>query len=372
MSKRTKQRHSRLMIISIGLATAFVANLGHAISDIGPLPPLKIDKAKAELGKRLFFDRRLSGDAIISCATCHNPKHGFSTNQALSYGYPGNLHFRNVPTMINTAYKKVWMHDGRIGTNLNDVTREMITEDYIMNMDMRIMQERLKQDPKYVEMFEAAGYGEPSNDKVRKAIPEYLKTLTSRGAPFDTGEMSEAAQRGMAIFKGKGNCMACHNSPLFSDGKSHNTGVPENFDIFRDPQRHQAFIAYNMFLGNENYMALKRDPGTHVQTHKADGSDMGKFMTPTLRELKYTMPYMHNGMLKTLEDVVEFYNNGGGEDRNKDPLLKPLNLTEGEKQDLIAFLLALSGEPLTTKAHVWSDKFPYQYEAIKDWRNVRN
>jgi len=158
MSKRTKQRHSRLMTISIGLATAFVANLGHATSDIGPLPPLKFDEAKAELGKRLFFDARLSGDAAISCATCHDPEHGFSTSKALSDGYPGNKHFRNAPTMINTAYKKVWMHDGRIGTNLNDVTREMITEDYIFNMDMRIMQERLKQDSKYLEMFEAAGY----------------------------------------------------------------------------------------------------------------------------------------------------------------------------------------------------------------------
>ncbi|RKZ42241.1 MAG: photosynthetic protein synthase I [Candidatus Parabeggiatoa sp. nov. 3] len=372
MSKRTKQRHSRLMTISIGLATAFVANLGHATSDIGPLPPLKFDEAKAELGKRLFFDARLSGDAAISCATCHDPEHGFSTSKALSDGYPGNKHFRNAPTMINTAYKKVWMHDGRIGTNLNDVTREMITEDYIFNMDMRIMQERLKQDSKYLEMFEAAGYGEPSNGKVRNAIPEYLKTLTSRGAPFDTGEMSEAAQRGMAIFKGKGNCMACHNTPLFSDGQSHNTGVPENFDIFRDSLRHQAFIAYNMFLGNENYMALMRDPGTHVQTHKADGSDMGKFMTPTLRELKYTQPYMHNGMLKTLEDVVEFYNNGGGEDRNKATLIKPLNLTEEEKQDLVAFLLALSGEPLTTSEHVWTSEFPNEYEAIEDWRNVPN
>lgn len=370
MNKRAFQRH--LTTLSIGITMALTANVGYTTPDIGSLPEIKIDPAKAELGKRLFFDTRLSGDAAFSCATCHQPSSGFSFMVPLSPGYPGNGHFRNVPTVINAIHKKVWMHDGRIGTNLNDVTREMITEDYIMNMDMRIMQERIKQDPVYLEMFEKAGYGEPSNGKVRKAIPEYLKTLTSRGAPFDTGSMSEEAQRGMALFKGKANCIACHNGPLLSDGGAHNTGVPENLDIFLNPFNHQAFIAYNMFMGNENYMNLKRDPGVHVQTHKADGSDMGKFMTPSLRELKYTAPYMHNGMLKTLEEVVAFYNKGGGEDSNKDSLLKPLGLSEVEQTDLIAFLLALSGEPLTTPKHVWTEPFPNEYEAIANWRNVRN
>jgi cytochrome c peroxidase len=370
MNKRTVQR--RLMTLSMGITMALTANLGYTAPDIGPLPKIKIDKAKAELGKRLFFDARLSGDGAISCATCHQPDNGFSFKIAISPGYPGNGHFRNVSSVINSVHKKVWMHDGRIGTNLNDVTRGMITEDYIMNMDMRIMQERVKQDPVYLEMFEKAGYGEPSNGKVRKAIPEYLKTLTSRGSPFDTGTMSEDAQRGMALFKGKANCTACHNGPLLLDEKAHNTGVPENWNIFLNPLNHQAFIAYNMFMGNENYMNLKRDPGAHIHTHKSDGSDMGKFMTPSLRELKYTAPYMHNGMLKTLEDVVAFYNNGGGEDSNKDPLIKPLSLNDAEQADLVAFLLALSGEPLTTSEHVWTEPFPNEYEAIADWRNVRN
>ncbi|MCK5716318.1 MAG: hypothetical protein KAH77_02435, partial [Thiomargarita sp.] len=256
----------------------------HIIADIGSLPTFDINQAKAELGKRLFFDARLSGDAAISCATCHQPDNGFSSKEDLSPGYPGNLYFRNAPTMINTAHKTVWMHDGRIGTNLNDVTRGMITEDYIMNMDMRLMQERLKQDPKYLEMFKAAGYGEPSNGKVRQAIPEYLKTLTSRNAPFDLGHMSEAAERGQILFEGKAQCIICHDGPLLSDNLAHNTGVPENLAVFLQPLRHQTFIAYAMFMGIENYMNLKRDPGAHIQTHRADGSDMGKFMTPTLRE----------------------------------------------------------------------------------------
>ncbi|HEC19686.1 MAG TPA: c-type cytochrome [Gammaproteobacteria bacterium] len=341
-------------------------------ADIGPLPTLKVNQARAELGKRLFFDKRLSGDAAISCGTCHKPEYGFANPDALSEGYPGNKHFRNAPSVINAAHKKVWMHDGRIGTNLNDVTRGMITEDYIMNMDMRIMQERLKQDPVYVEMFKAAGLGEPSNGGARKAIPEYLKTLNSEGVPFDSGQMSADAKRGMKLFKGKAGCIACHNGPMFTDGKAHNTGVKENFDVFLDPARHQAFIAYAAFLGVENYMNLKRDPGAHVQTHKADGSDMGKFITPSLRELKYTAPYMHNGMIKTLPEVIAFYNRGGDNDRHKDSRMKPLGLSSQEQKELVAFLLALSGKPLTSSRYVWTEGYPQEYEAIANWLDVPN
>jgi len=364
-----RQRFFLVAVMGLGMTFSHSAI---SAPDMGPLPKLKINQAKAELGKRLFFDKRLSGDAGISCATCHQPKHGFAHPDALSPGYPGNKHFRNSPTLINAAHKKVWMHDGRLGTSLNDVTRGMLTESYIMNMDMRIMQERLKQDPVYMKMFKDAGYGEPSNGKVRKAIPEFIKTLTSRNAPFDTGKMSAAAKRGMKLFKGKAKCIACHNGPLLSDGQSHNTGVPENLDMFLDPLRHQAFLAYAMFMGLENYMQLKRDPGTHVQSHRADGSDMGKFMTPSLRELKYTAPYMHNGKLKTLQNVVAFYNQGGGKDRNKDRALKPLKLNKKQQGDLVAFLQALSGDPLTSKKYVWKDKYPEEYAAIANWRKVRN
>ena len=357
--------------ILLGTGSVCVSHAADA-PELGPLPALETDSAKASLGKRLFFDTRLSGDAAISCASCHNPEQGYANDQELSPGYPGNGHFRNTPTIINAVHKKSWFHDGRIGTNLNDVTREMLTEDYIMNMDMRLMQERAKQDPVYVKMFKDAGYGEPSNGSIRKAIPEYMKTVTTRGSAFDKGSMSDAAKRGQELFSDKAGCIACHNGPLLSDGKPHNTGVPENLDIFRDPDNHQAFIAFNMFMGNGHFMSLKRDVGAHVQLHKADKTDVGQFMTPSLRELKYTAPYMHNGMLPTLEAVVTFYNNGGGEDRNKDPLLKPLHLTSSERADLVEFLLALSGEPLTSDEHVWTEAYPDEYEVIADWRNVSN
>jgi cytochrome c peroxidase len=237
---------------------------------------------------------------------------------------------------------------------------------------MRMMQERLKQDPVYVKMFRDAGYGEPSNGAVRKAIPEYLKTLTSRGAPFDTGKMSDQAQRGFELFKGKAGCVACHSGPRFTDDQPHNIGAPENPEIWSNPRRHVTYVAFAMFMGVENYMNLRRDVGAHIRSHKTDGSDIGKFLTPGLRELKQTGPYMHNGMIGTLAEVIDFYNRGGGADPNKDPRVKPLRLSKEERESLVAFLEALSGDRLTGPEHVWKDKIPANYVAIEDWLKKRN
>ena len=359
-------------IVAAGFA-GVTANAVQAAEDgFGPVKPLKFNAKKAELGKRLFFDPRLSGDAALSCASCHDPEKGFSDGLALAKAYPGSDGFRNTPTLINTAKRAAWFHDGRLGTNLNDVTRESLTEDYSMNMDMRLMQERAKQDPVYVKMFKDAGFGEPSNGGIRNAIPEYLKTLISKGSPFDEGKMSKAASRGFELFKGKAACAQCHTGERFTDDAVHNTGVPNNPEIWKDPVRHTTYVAFAMFMGVENYMNVRRDVGAHIRTHKADGTDIGKFMTPGLRELKYTAPYMHNGMIKTLEDVVEFYNRGGGDDPNRDSKLKPLGLTSAEKGDLVAFLNALSGDKLNSDAYVWKEKFPSEYAVIKDWRKARN
>jgi cytochrome c peroxidase len=339
---------------------------------LSPVPAFKVDAKKAALGKRLFFDPRLSGDATISCASCHQPDKGFADGEPLATAYPGSLGFRNVPSLINTAYRAAWFWDGRIGTNLNDVTRESITEAWMMNMDMRMMQERLKQDPVYVKMFRDAGYGEPSNGSVRKAIPEFLKTLTSRGAPFDAGVMSSSARSGFELFKGKAGCARCHSGSRFTDDRPHNIGVPENPEVWKDPMRHSTYVAFGLFMGIENIMNLRRDVGAHVRSHKADGSDVGMFMTPSLRELKQTAPYMHNGTFKTLKQVVVFYNKGGGNDPNKDPRIKPLDLSKEERADLVDFLEALSGHPLTGDAFVWKDEIPGDYPAIKNWRKSRN
>ena len=162
-------RYSSYLLAAFVMLTTSVA--GQAWADA--LPTLEVNKAKADLGKKLFYEPRLSGDAAISCGTCHDPAEGFTKHVALGDAYPGTKHFRNAPTLINTAVKKKlgipWHWDGRIGSSLNDMTRDQITDTYVMNMDMRIMQERVKQVPMYVKMFKEAFGKEPSNGRVQKS-----------------------------------------------------------------------------------------------------------------------------------------------------------------------------------------------------------
>ena len=337
--------------------------------DYGSVTPIEVKKELAELGKRLFYDNRLSGDTGLACASCHQPDKAFSDGEALSDAYADTEHFRNTPTLANVGHKANWFHDGRIGTNLNDVTRESITETYMMNMDMRIMQERLKQDPIYVDLFDKAGKGEPSNGGVRSAIQEFLKSITSTGAPFDSGDMSKSAKAGFDLFVGKAGCVACHSGNLFSDNKAHNIGVADNPDIWSNPDRHVTFVTFAKFQGIENYMNLRMDPGAY--TANLNKENMGTFMTPTLRELTYTAPYMHNGTIATLEEVVDFYNGGGGEAANIDPLLKPLDLSDGEKADLVEFLKSLSGNSFDVPAYN-PGEFDTDYTVIADWLNKKN
>lgn len=336
---------------------------------VTPEPPMDVNAARAELGKRLFYDPRLSGDTSLSCSSCHAPELAFTDGEALSRAYSGAAHFRNTPTLANAGFREAWMHDGRLGTNLNDVAREMITETYLMNMDMRVMQERLKQDPVYIEMFAAAGMSEPSNGGARNALMDFVKTIQSRNAPYDTGQMSDSAQRGQGIFEGKANCSACHRGTRFTDDQPYNTGVPTNPEIWSDPERHSTFVTYAKFMGVPNYMNLREDIGAYIRTH--DDDTRRSFLTPTLRELTYTAPYMHNGMFGTLEEVVDFYDAGGGNDPLKDPRLQPLGLVPSEKADLIAFLESLSGDSFDTDDYVWRAD-DYGYELIEDWRNVQN
>jgi cytochrome c peroxidase len=378
------KRLTKLHLSFIGLvATALAVSVGVSLAAspaIGPLPAKKAPKASlVEMGKRLFFDVRLSGDGAISCATCHDPKQGFTRQVdkegkpiALSDAYPGTKHFRNAPTLINTVYKADfadvgWSWDGHMGANLNDVIRNEITETMILNLDMRLMHERMKQDPVYVKMCQENFKGECSSGKGRKALVAFLQTLVSKDAPFDKGKLSAQAQRGRKLFEGKAGCVQCHNGPYFSNGKPHNTSVPENMEVFKDPMRHLTYRAIITNHGVPKAEIWRRDVGYFLVSKNY--ADVGKFVTPTLRELKYTAPYMHNGVFKTLGQVVDFYNQGGGKD---DPLvneLKPLGLSDGEKKDVVAFLESLSSaKPVTVKAV----KIPEEYDAIGNWAKAHN
>lgn len=335
---------------------------------IGPLPPLKEmpDKELVELGKRLFFDERLSGDAGISCAKCHDPKKGWGDGMPLSEGYPGSLYFRNSKTILNVAYARYFYWDGRLtGADMDTQVRDVISESHFMNMDGRLLLERLKQIPHYVELFNKTLKGEPSFGRILKAIAAFEKTIVSRNVPFDQGKLSPEAKEGLELFKGKAGCIQCHNGPYFSDGKPHNLGVQENLAIFNEPLRHITMRAMFKFMGVPGFEVVERDVGYF--TVSKDKRDIGRFVTPTLREVSRTSPYMHNGVFSTLEEVIDFYDKGGGNDANKEPLLKPLKLSQVEKSALLEFLKGLSGDEIIVELPKVQE-----YQKIEDWRKVKN
>lgn len=355
--KRRLRLPGVLTVLALALAAGGAAAQQPAAAskpDLAVLPESKpANPAMAELGRYLFFDNRLSGDWGSSCASCHDPAKGWGDGQALSRGYTSVEYFRNAPTLINARHRTRFMWDGRLdGSDLGTLVRDMVTEAHTMNADGRIVQERLKQIPEYVALWEKA-FGknaDPYGPRMFNVVGEFVKTLESKNVPLDRflkGEqsaISSQAKDGYALFKGKANCVSCHNGPLASDGKLHRLGVPENPDVLGNVQRTITMLRHYATSGMPNYMNARTDVGAYAITK--DDRDMGKFLTPSLRELKYTAPYMHNGVFRTLDEVVDFYDRGGG----KGSELKPLNLTAAERKALIAFLESLSGDPIVVKA----------------------
>jgi cytochrome c peroxidase len=380
LPRRLLQGVSAGLVLIATLLVQQVSIAAESYPAIGPLAQRAAPKASlVKMGNRLFFDARISGDGAVSCATCHDPQQGFSKQfdkdgklKPLSDAYPGTSYFRNAPTLINTVYKADfadvgWGWDGHMGANMNDVMRDQITESAIMNMDMRIMHERMKQDAVYVDMC-AENFGKDcSSNMARKALVAFLETIVSKDVPFETGKLSSKAKKGKKLFEGKARCNSCHNGPYLSDGKPHNTGVAENLEVFRDPVRHLTYRSVLATLGVPKMEIWRRDVGYFAVSKNY--ADVGKFITPTLRELKYTAPYMHNGVMTTLAEVVEFYDQGGGHD---DPLpneLQALGLSKREKAYLVAFLESLSS---TSPVTVQTVKIPQEYQPIENWLEVEN
>ncbi len=322
-------------------------------------PPQTYPDAQVLLGKYLFFDPRISGDASISCATCHQPDLGWTDGQALSDGYPTTLYFRNVQTVMNTVYLDRLYWDGRMdGEDMPTLVRDHLTEAHFMNMDGRLMVERLKQVPEYVQLFQDAYEQGPSFGRVLNAVTAYVHSLNSAESSYDrflAGEenaLSESANAGLALFEGKAGCSACHSGPALSDSAFYALPVEENPEIWADPLRHITFRRFFRLFGVSNYRALREDPGLFALTQLDD--DFGKFRTAPLRELNRTGPYMHNGAFDSLQAVVQFYNAGAVDGR-------PLELTGTELDQLVAFLESLSTEPLPVEAPELPD---YQIRAL--------
>jgi cytochrome c peroxidase len=302
------------------------------------LPPVPVPDdnpptvATVEFGRRLFFSPVLSVDRSLSCATCHNPKTSFADSKSVSTGVHGKRGTRNTPTVLNAVYYKMQFWDGRArdleaqasGPMMNSLemgsTREGLEKAVAEDAELRTLSER------------AFGPGRPTMERITKGLAAFERTLVSGNSPFDRfvygGDktaMTEAAQRGWRVFKDpdKGHCAVCHTIgtqyALFTDNAFHNIGAG---------------------LDAEGEIP---DLGRYVQTKR--DADKGAFRTPSLRNVALTPPYMHDGSVKTLKDVVDFYVGGGSSNPHLDPLIRPLShLTRQEREDLVAFLESLTGE----------------------------
>ena len=317
-------------------------------------------KEKVELGKMLFFDPRLGGDASVSCASCHDPEQGWAWAEDLSRGYPGTVHWRNSQTIINSQYlgKQFWAGGASSGEKQ---AKSAATGAVAGNGESDIMEARLAIIPEYRKRFnDVFGDEWPLIANAWRAIAVFEKELVQTDAPIDKylvgdkSALSTEQVRGKAIFEGKGGCIQCHNGALTTDEKYYNIGVPAA-PRWEEDGLAQITFRYEQYAKGqtqEGYRTTKDDWGFYYRTKNA--WDKGKFRTPSLRYTMYTAPYMHNGAFYTLEEVVDFYNRGGvAEDgtstsfpKTKSSKIKPLGLSDGEKADLVAFLEAFSGNEI--------------------------
>jgi cytochrome c peroxidase len=262
-----------------------------------PVPeenPLTLEKIA--LGRRLFFDRRLSRDGSLSCSTCHDPERGFSDGRAVAIGVGGRTGTRNSPALINRGYGRAFFWDGRVAL-LEEQVLQPITNPKELDLTLPELEKRLRLPAR----------------EIAQALASYVRSILSGDSPHDRyvngdrAALSAEARVGLQVFRGKGNCIACHVTPNFTDEKLHNTGV-----AWREGRL-------------------------------TDEGGGGSFKTPTLREIVRTAPYMHDGSLGTLAEVIEFYDRGGNRNPEIDAEIRPLRLSPEEKRGLEAFLRALSG-----------------------------
>lgn len=287
---------------------------------------------ETELGEKLFFEKALSRDSTISCGTCHKPEFAFADNTPVSAGVGGRSGERNTPSAMNQTDRNFYFWDGRAETLEEQALGPM--ENHVeMDFPLSLTVRRLKKDAAYVKAF-AAVYGQaPSKELMAQAIAAYERTLETGKSPFDrfikgedTVSFTDSQKRGLTIFNSRANCFDCHFGVDFTGGDQF-----RNIGIYNGKK-------YN-------------DPGRFNITGKA--SDLGRFKVPGLRNIAQTAPYMHNGMLKSLREVIDYYDQPDkfiNDPINRDSVLnKPLGLTEQDKTDLENFLRSLSDDRFSKK-----------------------
>lgn len=284
---------------------------------------------KAELGKLLFFDPILSKDRTISCASCHKPAHAFADTAAVSTGVSNRKGARNTPTAMNLSLQKVFFWDGRAKT-LEEQALAPIENPAEMDLPVGDALLRLQQSPTYKAWFQQIFNSEPTAAHLASAIAAFERTLETSDSPFDnwkfaddSNAVSSAVKRGFLIFNGKGKCVQCHFGADLTANEFRNIGLFNGKDL--------------------------NDSGRAVISGSPE--DIGKFKTASLRNVGVTAPYMHNGRFKTLQEVIDFYDDPAKvipNAINRDSLLaKPMGLTKLEKADLEAFLVSLTDKRFT-------------------------
>ena len=329
---RTRKPEPHRAVVPVGTPVQIAAPLG-----LPPVPVPADNPPTAEtiaLGRRIYYDPILSVDNTVSCASCHHPDFGFTDGKQFSEGVNGQLGGRNAPTVFNTAYFTTQFWDGR-EPSLEKQAEGPVQNPVEMAHTLEAVEKAMMADPSYVAAFEEAfGTGEITYEMVEKAIASFERTVVSGNSPFDRWHfggdekaVSTAVKRGFEVFRDpkKSNCAACHtvdeDYALFTDNKFHNLGVGANIE------------------------GLLEDLGRYEVTQ--NDADRGAFKTPSLRNIAQTGPYMHDGTLKTLKDVIDFYVGGGNSNPHLDPEMKPLDfLTGQERADLLTFLESLTGEML--------------------------
>ncbi len=325
-----------------------------------------ITKEKVELGRLLFFDRRLSLNDTFSCAICHIPEQGFTSNElATAIGFEGRSVNRNSPTIYNIAYHTVLFHDGREDSLEQQVWAPLLAHNEMANPSIGYVINKIKGINAYDGLFEAAFDGKgPTMETVGDALASYQRTLNSANSRFDRwyyGKEKDALtydeKEGFSLFMGKAKCAACHlvdkDYALFTDNRLHNTGhgYATSMGIGPDKTRVQLAPGVFVYVENELIESVRQQPKPNdvgLYSVTQNPFDRWKYRTPTLRNVALTAPYMHDGAFTSLREVMEFYNEGGVPNELLSPLITPLNLTEQEIDQVVAFMLTLTGDNIKT------------------------
>ncbi len=313
--------------------------------------PLSVEKIA--LGRALYFDKRLSIDGTVSCATCHDPALAFTDAKVVAVGRGDRRGTRNAPTILNVAFNEIFFWDGR-ASSLEDQVKHPLLSSFEMGMtNEKELTARLSTIPEYQRQFKRVFKSEDLTiDTIANAIAAYERTVLSGNSPFDrfimgqTTALTEAQKRGWTLFKGKAKCIECHTyslqNPFFTDFKFHNTGVAVADtaldELVRTFEKSSKDTSGTVLAHAAGFSELGRFAVTLQRV------DIGAFKTPMLRDLELTSPYMHDGSIKTLIDVVQFYNRGGNANRYLDERIQPLRLADTEINDLVEFLRALTSD----------------------------